>query len=163
MSKNSLTNYLHSQLAEFRPIPTGVLVLLAAYSLVAFGSPMPPQITWLEIVMSCGLLLGGIMLAGSVLQVAIQNKRERWALILAVSLFFVPLIWGLFLGNSQRNIVRDVIPFLFLIGLPILLTYQADHTLPNFQVRLILAALVLVGIITSVLCLLVIRIFKKYE
>jgi len=81
-------------------IPTGVWLMLIAYSLVAFGSPMPPKITGLEIVMGCGLLTGGFLLIGLVIRKIQQEKSAQWCLGLTALLFLIPLFVGLLRGNA---------------------------------------------------------------
>ena len=110
---------------------------------------MPREITWLEIVMGCGLLIGGAMLLGALLQATQQNQLRRWAIILSILLFLVPFIWGEFRGNTQHDIVRDALPFWFLIGIPILLIYPANNANRNALIKLITAIVLFVGISTA--------------
>lgn len=131
-------------------IPKGVWLVFLAYSLVAFGSPMPPKITWLEIVMGCGLLMGGIALAGPAIQKIRHEKSAMWCLGLTTSLFFIPLCIGLMRGNALSDMMRDIFPFLFLIAIPFLLVYSTPPTGRVAVSALIATALVFVGICTAI-------------
>lgn len=131
-------------------IPSGVWLVLLAYSLVAFGSPMPPEITWLEIVTGCGLLMGGVALAGSVIREARRQRPARWCLILTALLFFIPLCVGLMHGNAWSDMARDIFPLAFLLLIPILLTYSASSANSATLRTLMATALAFVGICTAI-------------
>lgn len=131
-------------------IPNGVRLMLFAYSLVAFGSPMPPKITWVEIVIGCGLLMGGIALASSVIREIQQQKMVKWCLGLTASLFFIPLYIGLVRGNALSDIARDIFPLAFLLMVPILLKYSASSANRAALRTLMATALAFVGICTAI-------------
>ena len=131
-------------------IPTGVWLMLIAYSLVAFGSPMPPKITGLEIVMGCGLLMGGILLTGLVIRKIQQEKSAQWCLGLTALLFLIPLFVGLLRGNALSDITRDIFPFAFLLLIPIFLTYSTSSDNRAALRTLVVMVLVFVGICTAV-------------
>lgn len=131
-------------------IPRGAWLVLLAYSLVAFGSPMPPKTTWLEIVMGCGLLMGGISLAGLVIREARQQRSARWCLILAALLFFIPLCVGLMRGNAWSDMARDIFPLAFLVLIPIVLIYSSLSDNRAILRTLMITVLVFVGICTAV-------------
>lgn len=125
--------------------------MLLSYSLVAFGSPMPPRITWLEIVMGGGLLIGGIMLAGGVVRQAREDAMSRWVLILAFVLLVVPTCTGLMHGNAWGNMVRDIAPIAFIISIPILLIH-ATTIFNRATLSMLMTALVLfVGVVTAII------------
>lgn len=132
-------------------VPKGVWLLLLVYCLVAFGSPMPPRITWLEIVMGCGLLMGGIALAGNVMCVILQQRSSTCCLALVLFLFFIPLCIGLLHGNGLTDILRDVCPLAFLLLIPILLVYSASLSNLEAMSTLMTTVLVFVGICSAVL------------
>ncbi len=132
-------------------IPKGAWLLLAAYILVAFGSPMPPQITWLEVLMGGGLLLGGILQSGSMLAAIRRGRQARWVVVLAFTLLFIPLMRGTYLGNSLGNQVRDVIPLLFLISVPLLLILPTSPANRIYQAHMVTAALLFVGSIAAII------------
>lgn len=130
--------------------PIGVWVMLIAYSLIVIGSPMPPTITWLEITMGCGLLIGGIFLAGSVIRQVHQQNTAKWCLGLSALLFFLPLCAGLMRGHAWSDMARDVIPLLFLLAVPILLIYSTQAHDKIALRKLVTSALVFVGICTAI-------------
>lgn len=132
-------------------IPRGVWLMLIAYSLVAFGSPMPAKITWLEIVMGCGLLMGGILLMGLVIRKLQQEKSAQWCFGLTALLFFIPLCIGLMRGNVLSDITRDIFPLTFLLIVPILLIYAASLSSRAVLSTLIATTLAFVGICTAAL------------
>ena len=132
-------------------IPKGVWLLLFSYSLVAFGSPMPAKITWLEIVMGCGLLLAGIALAGEVLKCAQQQITAKWCLILTVALFLIPLYVGLARGNALSNVARDIFPLAFLLLIPIFLRYSVTPSNRKVMRTLVSITIVFVGTCTAVI------------
>lgn len=131
-------------------IPKGVWLILIAYCLVALGSPMPPKITWLEIVMGCGLLMGGILLTGLVIRKVQQEKSAQWCFGLTALLFLIPLCIGLMRGNMLSDITRDIFPLTFLLIVPILLIYAASLTSRVVLSTLIATALAFVGICTAI-------------
>ena len=131
-------------------ISKGIWLLLFAYSLVAFGSPMPAKVTWLEIIMGGGLLLGGLAVTETVIIQARQNCTARWSLILLVFLFILPLYVGWARGNAISDIMRDTIPVAFLLLLPMLLIYSASPANSSVLRTSIVAALVFVGLFTTI-------------
>lgn len=145
-----IANFLQQQRAAYRIIPIGSLVLLLSYSLVAFGSPMPAKITWLEILMGSGLLIAALALVRQVIQKAQQQSSATWNLILVACLLFIPLCVGVMRGNAWSDIVRDIIPLTFLLVVPILLTYSASLANLTTLRTLITATLVFVGICTTI-------------
>jgi hypothetical protein len=146
---NSLSVSLRRQLIQFRRLPAGFILLLASYGFIVFGSPMPPIITWVEILMGFGLLLGGVLLGSSILKEAKHHVLERWVIILTISLLIVPLIWGLYCGNTPQNVARDVFPLMFLLGIPILLTAPTQHANHYILVRLVVFTVLMVGVISA--------------
>lgn len=147
---NGITANAREYWGEVHLLPTGVWLLLITYSLVAFGSPMPPKITWLEIVMGCGLLLAGIALAGSVIREARQQRSAEWCLGLSALLCFLPLCVGLLRGNELTDMARDIFPLMFLLAVPILLINSASAANCATLRTLIAAALMFVGIYSAV-------------
>jgi len=131
-------------------VPKGAWLLLISYSLVAFGSPMPPKVTWLEILMGCGLLMGGFMLTGPVIRAVQQQRSAQWCLGLTALLFLIPLCVGLLRGNAMSDIARDIFPLIFLLMIPFLLTYSTSSSDRTTLRTLITVALVFVGICTAV-------------
>ena len=150
LKMDSIAATLRKYWDERHLIPMGVRLLLIAYSLVAFGSPMPPKITWLEILMGCGLLLAGITLAGLVIREVQQQRSAKWCLGLTALLCLFPLFIGLMRDNALSNIARDIFPLIFLLVVPILLIYSATPDNRTTLRTLIATALIFVGIYSAV-------------
>ena len=131
-------------------IPNGVWIILLTYCMVVFGSPMPPEITWLEIAMGCGLLIGSALLIVPVYREIKQQRAAKWIFGLTVILFLAPLCSSLVRGNTWPDIVRDIFPFLFLLMVPILLTFSASSNNLKALRMLVAIAIVLVGICTAI-------------
>lgn len=146
---NGITLTLRECWARRRGTHKGVWWLLIAYSLVSFGSPMPPQVTWLEILMGAGMLIGGLALTGPVMRVARQHREATWCLVLVLSLFFLPLCIGLVRGNRITDMMRDVIPFAFMLAMPILLIYSATRDSRACLRSWMVGALIFVGVCTA--------------
>ncbi len=147
---NSITVNLWEFLERRHLIPKGVWLVLLAYSLVVFSSPMPAKITWLEIVMGSGLLMGGILLAGSVIREARQQRSAKWCLGLTALLCLFPLLVGLMRGNALSDMARDIFPFIFLLVVPILLTYSASSANRAAIRTLMVTILAFVGICSAI-------------
>lgn len=147
---NGFAAILKDYWGQLHLIPKGVWLLLISYGLVVFGSPMPPKITWLEILMGCGLLMGSILLIGLLSSEFQQQRSVKWCLGLTALLFLLPLVLGLIRGNALSDIARDIFPLTFLVVVPILLIYSASSA-NQYSIRtLIVTALVFVGICTAV-------------
>jgi len=142
-----LKEYYH----RLRLVPVGVGLLLLSYSLTAIGSPMPPHITWLEIIIGCGLLLGGSLLLRPTLAEIGRVKKAKQIVLLAVVLLFVPLVWGLYNGNGLGNQIRDLIPLLFLLAMPILLTLTTSSSSKVLRSHLIAITIAIVGSIATMI------------
>ena len=149
ISARDLTDRSHSQLDQWRTLPGGYFILLISYSLVVFGSPMPPKITWLQIVMGCGLLTGGLMLSGRVFREALACKRKKAILVLVSLLLLIPLSVALVRGNAITNVMRDVIPVMFLLVMPVFLTISIPVVDWEKASDLLVIVLLFVGIVTT--------------
>ncbi len=147
---SSVVASMQTQWEARKMIPTGVWLLLIAYSLEAFASPMPETITWLEILMGSGLLMGGIALSGSAIQYVKQETFAQWCMGLTALLFILPLSVGFVRGNTLHDTIRDVFPLAFLLLIPVLITYSVRSRELVATRTLLVLALVFVGIGTSV-------------
>ena len=125
-------------------------MLLLAYSLVAFGSPMPPRITGLEVLMGCGLLLGGMALSGYVIREIRQQKMAHWCFSLTAALLFLPLCVGLLRENAWPDLARDIFPCIFLLVVPVFLIYSTSCENRAAMRWLITATLLFVGICSAI-------------
>lgn len=97
-------------------------LIVAAFVYGLSGSPTPQGFSWVEVVV--GLCLLGAIGPGRVLQTLIRKPDSSWVLA-GQALFYygmaVPLIGGLLAGNDPGLMLRDMIPFLFLL-LPLFMT-----------------------------------------
>lgn len=136
--------------AEMARVPKGVLLLLVSYCLIIFGSPMPPRVTWVEIAMGIGLLLGGIILICPILREAYKQSLSRMSLVLMSLLFIAPSIIGLVHKHELAYIARDIFPLAFLLFIPILFLFSANSTNLAALRKLTVSALVLVGVFAAI-------------
>jgi hypothetical protein len=102
----------------------GLIVALAVYGL--FGVPAPGRLSWREIAVG-----GGLVLASGVIRpllvgtgFLLVDPKARLHDVVGTATFnyllWVPLLRGALLGADAEDIVRDIIPLLFLF-LPVLL------------------------------------------
>jgi hypothetical protein len=109
-------------MADARNIPLRLAAFIGACFIYGvFGSPTPGDFGFAEI--GVGLLLAIAINPVKAVQSVLQVHRGSWA-IAAQALFFygmtVPLVAGLGGGNDPALILRDMIPFCFLL-LPLLM------------------------------------------
>ena len=126
-----------------------VVAFFAALLLYAFFStPTPDHIGFAEILVLIGLLAGvgaaGMMQAAGFYR---GDVTPRWVLPARILLIFglsVPLVTGLAHGHDAALMLRDVIPFLFLL-LPLFFT--ASFLTQDYVERFLPYALCLMGLI----------------
>jgi hypothetical protein len=108
---------------------TGLIVALAVYGL--FGVPAPGRLSWREIAVGGGLVLAsGVirpLLVGTGFMLIDQKARPHDVVGTAAFnyLLWVPLLRGALSGTDAEDIVRDIIPLIFLF-LPVLLLVPTD-------------------------------------
>lgn len=112
---------------------------------------MPSKITWVEILMGCGLVAGGILLAPSIFGMVQQQRTAKWSLGLTALLLFIPLCVGLNRGNALSDIARDIIPLVFLLVVPILLIYSASTANRMVLCMWTTISLLFVGIVSAII------------
>lgn len=121
------------------------LVIVALMLYGAFGSPTPQSFGVVEA--AIGLLLLLAVHPGRVMRIFELRSPQRWphfGLILLAYGMTIPLIGGVMRGNPPTLILRDMIPFLFLL-LPLFLIHL-DHRARG----LVAAAVAGVGVLFSV-------------
>ena len=101
--------------------------------------------------MGCGLLVGGLALTNRLLRAASACKWKKIVLVLVSLLLVVPLLIASIKGNDTINIVRDVIPFLFLFAVPVLLIFPISVTNREVARDYLTLTLLLVGVITALI------------
>jgi hypothetical protein len=121
--------------------------LLSALALYAvFGSPTPDQPGWAEIVTAV-LLVFAVGIGGAHGAILGGGQRPLWFSLGRVLLIFgfsVPLLMAALRGNPEVLILRDVLPFLFML-LPVFL-YGLISNKPSYAPYLVIAA-VLMGLV----------------
>ena len=134
---------------QFRQLPIGYYICLLAYVLTSFGSPMPSEVSVLEIVIGGGLLIGGLMLIKRLFSGMARSRQGRAVFFLLLMLLITPLLISLSSGYSFRSIMRDVIPLFFLLGLPVLFVYSINLQSKAVLIWCLNISVVLVGAAAS--------------
>lgn len=119
--------------------------------MVVLSSPMPASVGLAE-VLSGGLLVAGILLlAGSFLRSGEVLTRSGW-IILGVFAYFctVPTLFGFYHQYPLRDIIRDIVPFLFLTGPAVAIALFVPPRLVDYAIRVFLTGILLVGIVSAI-------------
>ncbi len=122
----------------------GFGIIILSYLLLVFSSPMPINIGMIEILMGAGLTIGTLLIASSIFALK-DNSLALPALCIAYFLL-VPLLVGLLRGNNHSDISRDVAPLMFMVLLPLLITYLPHDNNTPYRLRALLFAILVVGL-----------------
>lgn len=137
----------HSVLAgSFHQGNWGVALICLSYLLLIFSSPMPASISWVEMLMGVVLILGGLISITPLRSFLEENIK---VIFLFIFLIIFPLVVGIRVGSTPLNMVRDIAPLLYQLGIPIMLLSQAKRA-EHFPVELLIASLLIVGGISSI-------------
>lgn len=129
-------------LSHFTLRHAAFLVLAVIYGL--WGSPTPQHFGWVEIVVGLSLMMA--ITPGRALQSLIKRPDISWLLAGQALLFYgltIPVLGGLMAGHDPGLILRDVIPFLFLL-LPFFMADWRNDSVP--AKKLVVAAVVFIGV-----------------
>lgn len=137
-----------SYISALKPYAVGgIWLVVLPYLSIVFSSPMPISYGWPEALMGAGLVLGwGWSFLRLLSRELWRDKRNFLAIALLLYLFVVPLAIGFRNGNAIGDIIRDVVPFLFLT-LPAL--YAASRQCGEKPAGLLLYALLFVGVVSA--------------
>jgi hypothetical protein len=119
-----------------------LLVLAVVYGL--WGSPTPQNFGWVE--MAVGLSLVVAISPGRALQSLIKKPDVSWLLAGQALLLYgltIPVIGGLMAGHDPGLMLRDVIPFLFLL-LPLFMADWRSDFVP--AKKMVVGAVVFIGV-----------------
>lgn len=130
----------------FRKENLGVLLICFSYLLIIFSSPMPAVVSWVEVLMGGVLIFGGLALITPARSFIDENAQ---LLFLSAMLISFPLIVGVIGGNAFSNMIRDIVPLLYQLGIPIILLSQTKRV-ERFPKELIVLSLLIVGCISSI-------------
>ncbi|MGZ9098050.1 MAG: hypothetical protein ACXW30_07130 [Micavibrio sp.] len=129
-------------LSHFTLRHAALIVLAIVYGLC--GSPTPQGFGWAEIVV--GLCLVMAISPGRALQSLIKKPDASWLVAGQALLLYgltIPLIGGVIAGHDPGLMLRDVIPFLFLL-LPLFMADWRDD--PVGSKKAMIAAVVFIGV-----------------
>src|SRR5450759_6022396 len=93
-------------------------LVLLSYFLIIFSSPMPIQVGWIDVVMGAGLVLGVLMTA--IPLIARNGKIFPPLFWMLCILIIVPTLIGIARENGYANLIRDILPVMFMSVLPLL-------------------------------------------
>lgn len=150
MTGNALTHsgYKGRAAFAFRPALLFTALLIYAYA----GSPTPDRLSWPEIAIGMLLILAlspaSFRLERALFQTADTSKKDAWLRAGTTLLLFglsVPLLTALLHGNAPGTIMRDMIPFLFMM-MPVIY-YPLFRRGQNG--RLLIAAALAIGLYLS--------------
>jgi hypothetical protein len=128
----------------------GVVVWSLSFMLIVFSSPMPSDVDAVDVVMGCGLVLGGLQMLFVGFRSGQSMARKFWLIFLLFVLIVFPLVVGLYNDNVLKDMVRDVLPVMFLTAIPALLVFAGDGLPQRYVRRAIITALLFVGVVSSV-------------
>lgn len=123
-----------------------VMLICLSYLLIVLSSPMPAAISWVEMLMGGLLILGGLVAITPVHAFVAENTRVMYLFIL---LIIFPLMVGIRGGSSTLNMIRDIAPLLYQLGVPIMLLSQAKQA-EQFFIKLIVTSLLIVGAFSAI-------------
>lgn len=124
----------------------GVVLICLSYLLVILSSPMPAAISWVELLMGVVLILGGLT---SITPLRSFFEENTKVIFLFVFLIIFPLIVGIRGGSTPLNMVRDIAPLLYQLGIPIMLLSQAKRS-EHFPIDLLVVSLLIVGGVSAI-------------
>lgn len=125
----------------------GLWLVALPYIFIVFSSPMPISYGWSEVLVGAGLVSGWGYSFFRLL--ASDIWRDKWRLSVFALLLYVLLVssWiGVANSNSIQDILRDIVPFLFLT-FPFI--YVLSDTTHKESGTLLTFAILLVGVISA--------------
>ena len=125
----------------------GCGLVLLSYFLIIFSSPMPIQVGWIDVVMGTGLVLGVLMTA---IPLIVRNGKIFpplfWMLCI---LIIVPTLIGIARENGYANLIRDILPVMFMSVLPLLALLYARVAYRIDDVNLLIGVILIVGTVSA--------------
>lgn len=125
----------------------GFVIIVISYLLIIFSSPMPFKIGAVEILMGTGLTIAALLLGFSF----VTQKDGNLRLLISCLAYFllIPLLVGFLHENAISDIVRDVVPLMFLSVLPVLIKFLPKDKNGPSRIRVLMGAIVFVGLVSS--------------
>lgn len=125
----------------------GYGLVLFSYFLIVFSSPMPIQVGWIDVVMGTGLVLGVLMAA---IPFVVRNGKIFPPLFWTFSILIIlPTLIGVARENGFANLVRDILPVMFMTALPLLALFYARVAYRIDDVNLLIGVILIVGVVSS--------------
>jgi hypothetical protein len=121
--------------------------ILLSYFLIVFSSPMPIQVGWIDVVMGAGLVLGVLMTA---IPLIVRNGKIFSPLFwMLCFLIILPTFIGIARENGYANLIRDILPVMFMSVLPLLALLYARVAYRIDDVNLLIGVILIVGAVSS--------------
>lgn len=125
---------------------TAVKLLLLFCALTAFSSPMPQNISWLELLMGIGIFSSFVIFAKPVLVKASESGLYKLYIAIITILLVVPSIGAFALHNSWMNVARDFLPVAFFLIVPICIFVHTSSNENSNVCNLLAITLVFIGV-----------------
>ena len=125
----------------------GYGLVLLSYFLIIFSSPMPIQVGWIDVVMGAGLVLGVLMTA--IPLIARNGKIFPPLFWMLCILIILPTFIGIARENGYANLIRDILPVMFMSVLPLLALLYARVAYRIDDVNLLIGVILIVGTVSS--------------
>lgn len=125
----------------------GFWLILISYQLIVFSSPMPTTVGVIEMLMGVGLVIGSLLLYS--LFVFRDDKTSK-LLVGCIGYFaLAPLLVGFLRGNYLSDIVRDFVPLLFLVVVPLLMVPLLQEKKVTYRFHALMVVIFLVGLVSA--------------
>ncbi len=125
----------------------GFVMIILSYLLLVLSSPMPINIGMIEIIMGAGLTIGALLVIRSL--IALKDKALILPALCIAYFLLVPLLVGLVRGNNLSDIARDVAPLMFMVLLPLLITFLPHDRNSPYRRQALLIAILAVGLVSA--------------
>lgn len=137
------------RLTDERWAQGGIGLIMLSYIALIFSSPMSQHVSSVEVGMGLGLTLGTAILGLLLMKQGKPVFARTIALVSVGYLLAVPSVVGMWRGNAGTDMVRDLIPLLFITVLPLVLIFVARSGQRDLLRTTLISGLVFVGLVSS--------------